>query len=186
MMIHEITCSVGRYKSRKRVGRGPGSGRGKTSGRGHKGAGSRAGHRHRAYYEGGQQTWIRRLPKRGFTNAPFKTRFHVVNLRDLEARFDAGAEIDAAALAKAGLIRNTKLPLKVLGIGKLTKGITVTAAKFSQSAKAAIEGAGGMVNEQPLTKWTRDRTKPTKRQQREAGTAPAAVTPTESTEPTES
>jgi large subunit ribosomal protein L15 len=185
MMIHEITCSVGRYKSRKRIGRGPGSGTGKTSGRGHKGAGSRAGHRHRAYYEGGQQTWIRRLPKRGFTNAPFKTRFHVVNLRDLEARFEAGALVDAATLAEAGIIRNTKLPLKVLGEGSLTKGLVVHAAKFSKSAKAAIEGAGGTVNEHPLTKWMRDRTKPTKKQLRQAGAAPAAATTPESTESTE-
>ena len=179
MMIHEITCTVGRYKSRKRVGRGPGSGNGKTAGRGHKGAGSRSGHRHRAYYEGGQMSWVRRLPKRGFTNAPFKTRFHVVNLRDLEARFDKGAEIDAAALAEAGLIRDAKLPLKVLGEGSLTKAVTVTAAKFSKSAKAAIEAAGGTVNEKPITKWMRDRTKPTKKQLRAAGNteAPTAEAP---------
>ena len=176
MMIHEITCTVGRYKSRKRVGRGPGSGNGKTAGRGHKGAGSRSGHRHRAYYEGGQQSWIRRLPKRGFTNAPFKTRFHVVNLRDLEGRFDAGAEVDAAALAAAGVIRDTKLPLKVLGEGSLTKAVTVTAAKFSKSAKAAIEAAGGTVNEKPITKWMRDRTKPTKKQMQASGGADAAPT----------
>jgi large subunit ribosomal protein L15 len=174
MMIHEITCTVGRYKSRKRIGRGPGSGHGKTSGRGHKGAGSRAGHRHRHYYEGGQMTWVRRIPKRGFTNAPFKTRFHVVNLGDLEARFEKGAEIDATALAEVGLIRDARLPLKVLGEGALTKSITVTAAKFSKSAKAAIEAAGGTVNEKPLTKWMRDRTVPTKKQLRAAGNAEAA------------
>ncbi len=184
MMIHEITCTVGRFKSRKRVGRGPGSGNGKTSGRGHKGAGSRSGHRHRAYYEGGQMTWTRRLPKRGFTNAPFKTRFHVVNLRDLEARFDAGATIDVAALAEAGLVRNTKLPLKVLGEGTVTKKFTVTAAKFSKSAKAAIEAAGGTVEEKPLTKWMRDRTKPTKKQLRAAeGGAAAVEAPAAAAEP---
>ena len=165
MMIHEITCTVGRFKSRKRIGRGPGSGHGKTSGRGHKGAGSRSGHKHRAYYEGGQQSWIRRLPKRGFTNAPFKTRFHVVNLRDLEARCDAGSQVNAASLAEAGVIRDAKLPLKVLAEGSLTKKLTVTAAKFSKAAKAAIEAAGGAVVEQPITKWMRDRSKPTKKQE---------------------
>lgn len=188
MMIHEITCTVGRYKSRKRIGRGPGSGNGKTSGRGHKGAGSRSGHKHRAYYEGGQQSWIRRLPKRGFTNAPFKTRFHVVNLRELEAQFDAGAEVNAAALAEAGVIRNTRLPLKVLAEGTLTKKFTVTAAKFSKAAKAAIEAAGGSVVEQPLTKWMRDRSKPTKKQERLAagsGATPTAQAKTTATETTE-
>ncbi len=177
MMIHEITCTVGRFKSRKRIGRGPGSGHGKTSGRGHKGAGSRSGHKHRAYYEGGQQSWIRRLPKRGFTNAPFKTRFHVVNLRDLEARFDAGSQVNAASLAEAGVIRDAKLPLKVLAEGSLTKKLTVTAAKFSKAAKAAIEAAGGAVVEQPITKWMRDRSKPTKKQERMAAGSGATEAP---------
>jgi large subunit ribosomal protein L15 len=155
MMIHEITEKVGRYKARKRVGRGRASGVGKTSGRGHKGAGSRAGFSRRAYFEGGQMSFARRLPKRGFTNADFRRDFAIVNIKALEARFDDGTEITAALLAEAGLIRDTSLPLKVLGEGELTKKFTVTAEKFSASARTKIEGAGGTVNEVPRAKWTR-------------------------------
>ena len=155
MMIHEITEKVGRHKSRKRVGRGRASGCGKTSGRGHKGAGSRSGYRRRAYFEGGQMSFARRLPKRGFTNADFRNLYHVVNVKAIEARFDAGAEIDAETLAERGMIRDTKLPLKILGEGELTKKFTVTAAKFSASARTKIEAAGGSVNEMPKKKWTR-------------------------------
>ena len=84
MMIHEITEKVGRHKARKRIGRGHGSGHGKTSGRGHKGAASRAGRSHRAGYEGGQMPRVRRMPKRGFSNAQFRRLFHVVNVKQLE------------------------------------------------------------------------------------------------------
>jgi large subunit ribosomal protein L15 len=155
MMIHEITEKVGRYPARKRVGRGRGSGKGKTSGRGHKGAGSRAGFKRRPGFEGGQMSFARRIPKRGFTNAPFKRLFHIVNVQTLEARFDDGAELNVDVLAAAGVIRDTKLPLKVLGEGELAKKFSVTAAKFSASAKAKIEAAGGTVTEVPTVKWTR-------------------------------
>ena len=155
MMIHEITDKVGRYPARKRVGRGRGSGKGKTSGRGHKGAGSRAGFRQRPGFEGGQMSFVRRLPKRGFTNAPFRRLFHIVNVKTLDARFDDGAELNAEVLAAAGVIRDTKLPLKVLGEGDLTKKFSITAAKFSASARAKIEAAGGTVNEVQAVKWTR-------------------------------
>ena len=155
MMIHEITEKVGRYKTRKRVGRGRGSGLGKTSGRGHKGAGSRAGYKRRAYFEGGQMPFARRIPKRGFTNVNFATLYHIVNVKVLEERFEAGAEIDVAVLAEAGIVRDTARPLKVLGEGELTKKINVTAAKFSASAREKIEKAGGTVNEVAKTKWTR-------------------------------
>ena len=94
MMIHDITNMAGKYKARKRVGRGHGSGSGKTSGRGHKGAGSRAGHTHRPGFEGGQTPWARRLPKRGFSNASFRTEYHVVNVGQLEARFNDGDEVN--------------------------------------------------------------------------------------------
>ena len=97
MMIHDITNKAGKYKARKRVGRGHGSGTGKTSGRGHKGAGSRAGHSHRPGFEGGQTPWARRFPKRGFTNAPFRTEYHVVNVGQLEARFNDGDEVTAGS-----------------------------------------------------------------------------------------
>jgi len=143
MMIHEITEKVGRYKSRKRIGRGEGSGHGGTAGRGHKGAGSRAGFSRRASYEGGQLPWFQRFPKRGFSNAAFRKNYHVVNLKVLEERFESGDTIDAASLASQRIIRDTNLPLKVLGEGELTKKFTITAAKFSASARKKIEGAGG-------------------------------------------
>jgi large subunit ribosomal protein L15 len=147
MMIHEITEKVGRYKKRKRIGRGPGSGTGKTSGRGHKGAGSRSGYSGsiRPSREGGQMPWFRRLPKRGFTNAMFRTDYAVVNLSAIDARFDDGAEVNPAMLVKAGLLRSTRDPVKVLGRGETTKKLKVTAAAFSASAKEKIEKAGGSV-----------------------------------------
>lgn len=147
MMIHEITEKVGRHKKRKRVGRGPGSGLGKTCGRGHKGAGSRAGYSQKAAHEGGQMAFFRRIPKRGFTNSMFRTDYATVNVKDLENRFEDGAEVNPDMLVKAGLIRNAKEPVKVLGQGELSKKLTVTAAKFSESAKAKITAAGGSVNE---------------------------------------
>lgn len=157
MMIHEITSKVGRYKGRKRVGRGPGSGHGKTSGRGHKGAGSRSGFKRRAYFEGGQMTWARRMPKRGFTNAQFRTEYHVVNLKTLEGRFDDGDAVTVETLAKLGIIRDAKKPLKILGEGELTKKLDVTANKLSKSAEAKITAAGGSVTVVELKKWTRER-----------------------------
>jgi large subunit ribosomal protein L15 len=143
MMIHEITARVGRGKARKRIGRGEASGTGGTSGRGHKGAKSRSGYSRRASYEGGQKPFAQRFPKRGFSNADFRREFHVVNLKALEDRFEAGAEVDAAALVRVGLIRDTKLPVKVLAEGELSKSLKVVAARFSATAKARIEAAGG-------------------------------------------
>jgi large subunit ribosomal protein L15 len=155
MMIHEITVQVGKYKTRKRIGRGHGSGSGKTAGRGHKGARSRAGYSRRPGFEGGQMSFVRRMPKRGFTNAPFRTHYHIVNVQDLEARCDDGAEITVETLAAIGLVRDASLPLKVLGHGDLTKKFKVTAAKFSASAKSKIEGVGGTVTEKVKVKWKR-------------------------------
>lgn len=157
MMIHEITALVGRHKPRKRVGRGQGSGHGKTAGRGHKGAASRSGWKRRPYFEGGQMSLVRRLPKRGFSNVQFRTVYHLVNLKTLEARLEDGAEVSVESLAHAGIVRDAKRPLKILGEGSLTKKLTVTAAKFSQSARTKIEAAGGTVIEAPRIKWTRDR-----------------------------
>jgi len=154
-MIHDITSKAGRYRSRKRIGRGPGSGHGKTSGRGHKGAGSRSGNKYRAYFEGGQMTWARRMPKRGFTNAQFRTDYHIVNLKAIADRFGDGDTVDPAALVKAGLIRNERQPLKILGEGDLTIKISVTAHKVSKSAEAKITGAGGSVSIIEQKKWTR-------------------------------
>jgi large subunit ribosomal protein L15 len=155
MMIHDITEKVGKHKARRRVGRGRGSGVGKTSGRGHKGAASRAGFSRRPYFEGGQMSFVRRMPKRGFSNVQFRTNYHVVNLKTLQERVEDGATVDAKSLAAAGIIRDAKLPLKILGEGELTKKLTITAARYSEAAKAKIEKAGGTANEEPLMKWTR-------------------------------
>ncbi len=155
MMIHEITGKVGKYKARKRIGRGHGSGHGKTSGRGHKGAASRAGWKRRPGYEGGQMPLIRRMPKRGFSNAPFRRLFHVVNIRQLETRFEDGAVVTPDLLAETGLIRDTSLPLKVLGDGTLSRKLNVTAAKFSAAAKTKIEDVGGTTTIVAKKKWRR-------------------------------
>ncbi len=143
MEIAEITKLAGSHKKRKRVGRGRGSGMGKTSGRGHNGGGSRAGWKQRGMAEGGQMPIFRRLPKRGFNNALFATRYNVVNIRDIEDRFEAGAHVTSASLAEAGLIRHKALGVKVLGTGDLTKKVTVEAEKFSKSASEKITAAGG-------------------------------------------
>jgi large subunit ribosomal protein L15 len=147
-MIHEITEKVGKHRRRKRVGRGPGSGHGKTSGRGHKGAKSRSGWSGsvHALYEGGQKPYYRRISKRGFSNARFRTVFAVVNVKILEANFKSGDKVDIAALAARHLVPNDRMPLKILGEGELTRKLTVTADKFSASAKQKIESAGGTAN----------------------------------------
>ncbi len=188
MMIHEITEKAGKYKARKRIGRGHGSGSGKTSGRGHKGAQSRSGYSRRPAFEGGQMQYFRRIPKRGFTNADFKTVYHIVNLASLEARFEKGVTVDATALVEAGLVRNFKNPVKILGQGDLTISLNVTANKFSASAVKKIEAAGGSVTVIEKKKWVRERTAKPKK---EAVAAPVAEAsspeppePTE-TEPTE-
>jgi len=180
MMIHEITEKAGKYKSRKRVGRGHGSGSGKTCGRGHKGAGSRAGYSRRPAFEGGQMQYFRRIPKRGFTNADFKTVYHIVNIASLQERFEAGAIIDAAALVASGLVRNFNNPIKVLGQGDLGIALQVTADKFSASAVQKIEAAGGSVTVIAKKKWKRDRTAKPK-----AKTAKVTSKSTETTEPSE-
>ena len=138
-------------KDRKRVGRGLGSGKGRYSGRGIKGQKSRSGsHKMAAGFEGGQTPLDMRLPKlRGNTSAdampvgPFRTFSQPVNLRDLEARFEAGAEVTLEALQEAGLIDSLKVDVKILGDGELTKKLTVTAHRFSASAREKIEAAGG-------------------------------------------
>jgi large subunit ribosomal protein L15 len=142
MMIHEITQQAGRHKTRKRLGRGRASGLGKTCGRGHKGQRSRSGSSMPITSEGGQMPLFRRLPKRGFNNANFTTRYAIVNVCDLD-RFDDGTRIDMQTLYDAGLISTLKNPLKVLGDGELTHALTVIADKFSRTAREKITGAGG-------------------------------------------
>ncbi len=143
MEIAEITRLAGRHKRRKRFGRGMGSGLGKTCGRGHKGGGSRAGWKQRGLAEGGQMPLFRRIPKRGFNNFNFRTTYSVVNVGDLEQRFEAGAKVTPAALVEVGLVRNLKTGVKILGDGTLTKKLTVEAAKFSKQAAEKIKSAGG-------------------------------------------
>lgn len=153
MMIHEITPIAGKYKARKRVGRGRGSGVGKTSGRGHKGAGSRAGYSARHAFEGGQMPYFRRSSKRGFSNARFKIEYWIVNLGDIVAHPDlsGGGEINAQRLIDAGLIRDAKRPLKILGdLGvaeSLSVKFDVVAERVTDPARKHIEGAGGSVKE---------------------------------------
>ena len=142
MLNYEITSVAGKRKSHKRVGRGIGSGHGKTCGRGHKGSRSRAGAMLRSLYEGGQMPLFRRLPKRGFNNYKFATRFDIVNVSQLE-RFDDGTDVGAEQLSNAGLIDSCKSKVKILGGGGLTKKLQVTAHKFSKTAEQKIVGCGG-------------------------------------------
>jgi large subunit ribosomal protein L15 len=138
--VHDLAPAPGSTHSRKRVGRGPGSGHGKTAGRGNKGQKSRTGYRHQRGFEGGQMPLHRRLPKRGFTNI-FRVEYDIVNLSDLD-RFEAGAAVTPDALSALRLTRKNR-PVKILGDGKVQKALTVSAHKFSASAKAGIEAAGG-------------------------------------------
>ena len=154
-MAEELTLSnlrpAQKRKARKRIGRGLGSGKGRYAGRGLKGQKSRAGsHRMRAGFEGGQMPIYMRLGKqRGATSkdampiGPFRTSTQGVNVRDLERVFDAGAEVTPDTLAGKGLVRSTRVDVKILGDGELTKALTVTAHRFSKTAREKIESAGG-------------------------------------------
>jgi large subunit ribosomal protein L15 len=141
MDLSDLKPAPGSRSSRKRLGRGPGSGNGKTAGRGHKGKGARSGGNTHPRFEGGQMPLQRRLPKRGFHN-PFREVFTIVNLAKLEAAFESGAVVDPETLAARGLVRRNQ-KVKVLGQGTLSKALTVKAHAFSESAKAAIGKAGG-------------------------------------------
>ncbi len=145
MYIHEITAIAGAHKKRKRVGRGKGSGHGKTCGRGHKGDGSRSGFSIPLTYEGGQMPLFRRIPKRGFNNANFTTRYEVVNVSQLDRLFDDGAAVGVQEMVLAGLIDSPASRIKVLGDGELSKKLNVTAHKFSKSAEQKISGCGGTI-----------------------------------------
>ena len=129
-------------KTRKRVGRGAGSGLGKTSGKGHKGQNARSGGGVRVGFEGGQLPLYRRLSKRGFNNYEFRTVYATVNVSDLN-RFDEGTVVTPELLIESGLIKKQLDGIKVLGNGELTKKLTVKANKFSTSAKTKIENIGG-------------------------------------------
>jgi large subunit ribosomal protein L15 len=143
MNITDVLKKSGRSKRRKRVGRGVGSGHGKTSTRGAKGLKARAGGAAPLMYEGGQMPLFRRIPKRGFSNAQFRTVYQPVNVGDLEAKFEAGTKVTAAVMEAAGLISDACKPVKVLGDGELKKKLDVEATGFSKTAEAKITQAGG-------------------------------------------
>lgn len=132
-------------KKKVRVGRGESSGLGKTSGRGHKGAGQRAGISQRRYFEGGQMPNIRRLPKFGFNNAQFKTKYEIINVSVLNELFNDGDTVDEAALRKLNAVNRRCDGVKILGNGSLEKKLTVKADKFTKSAQEKIEKAGGSI-----------------------------------------
>ena len=142
MKLNTLYPNDGAVKRRKRVGCGPSSGKGKTCGKGHKGQNSRSGGGVRPGFEGGQLPLFRRLPKRGFTNARFKTTYATLNLSDLN-KFEDGAVITPELLKDMGILKNQLDGVKILGNGKLEKKLTVKANKFSLTAKEAIEKMGG-------------------------------------------
>ena len=143
MNLSDVRTAYIPRRRKRRKGRGIGSGLGKTAGRGHKGQQSRSGGGVRPGFEGGQTVLYRRLPKRGFNNARFRRRFAIVNISQLEAAFEDGAVVDAAAIRAARLINAKRGPVKVLGSGELKTKLDVKAQAFSDSAKAKIEAAGG-------------------------------------------
>lgn len=143
MKLHELAPAPGSTKVHFRVGRGHGSGSGKTAGKGHKGQNARSGGGVRPGFEGGQMPLSRRLPRRGFNNFNFATKYAVVNLFDLESKFEDGAVVDVEAIVASGLVKKCYDGIKVLGNGEISKKLTVKAAAFSQSAKEKIEAAGG-------------------------------------------
>lgn len=144
MNLSNLKPVEGARHSKKRVGRGIGSGMGKTSTRGHKGQNARSGGGVRPGYEGGQTPLFKRLPKRGFTNI-YRKEYAVVNLGDINNKFEAGAVIDVEALKAAGLVKKEYEGVKILGDGELTKAFTIKAAKFSKAAEEKINAAGGTI-----------------------------------------
>jgi large subunit ribosomal protein L15 len=155
MKLHELRPPEGAKKRRKRVGRGISAGQGKTAGRGTKGQGARSGGGKGPYFEGGQLPLVRRLPnRRGFTNI-WKVRYTAVNLDRLD-RFAAGSEVSPETLAAVGIIKRADEVVAILGRGTLDRSLTVKAHRFSASARAKIEAAGGVAEELPLRqKWMR-------------------------------
>jgi LSU ribosomal protein L15P len=143
MKLHELKPAEGAVKSKKRVGRGTGSGMGKTATRGQKGQNSRSGGGVRPGFEGGQMPLFRRLPKRGFNNSVFEKVYSIINVDKLNG-FEDGTEVTPALLVESGVIRKLeKDGVKILGNGKLEKNISVKASKFTKSAVEKIEAAGG-------------------------------------------
>jgi large subunit ribosomal protein L15 len=140
--LNNIKPAPGSTHKKKRVGRGPGSGLGKTAGRGHKGQKSRSGYSSRPGFEGGQMPLQRRLPKRGFTNI-FKKQWIEISLAKIEQSFNAGDEVTPEVLHERGLIKKAKHDLVILGNGDISKGLKISAHRFTKTAKDKIEKAGG-------------------------------------------
>ncbi len=146
MKLHAIEQPYGAVRSSKRVGRGTASGHGKTAGKGHKGQNARSGGGVRPGFEGGQLPLFRRLPKRGFSNAPFKVEYATINVSDLD-KFEDGAVVTPELLKEMGIVKKQLAGIKVLGNGELTKKLTVKASKFSATAVEKIEKMGGKAEE---------------------------------------
>lgn len=144
MRLHNLKPRPGAKHRTKRLGQGESSGRGKTAGRGGKGQTARSGSSIRIGFEGGQMPLSRRIPKRGFNNTAFATRYIGVNVGDLN-QFDDGAKVDETALRSIGLANGPGDGIKILGTGELTKKLSVSASAFSASAKAKIEAKGGKI-----------------------------------------
>ena len=146
MKLHSLKPSKGATKSKKRSGRGGGSGLGRTAGRGEKGYHARSGSKNRSWFEGGQMPIHRRLPKRGFSNSLFRKTYQVVNLQAIN---ELGLEtVDAQILHEKGLVQSALQPIKILGDGNIKSSVKVTASCFSKSAKEKIEQAGGSIEVQ--------------------------------------
>lgn len=143
--LGNLSPAKGSNKKKKRLGRGHGSGLGKTAGKGHKGQKARKGGKVAAGFEGGQMPLYRRLPKRGFKN-PFRVEYNAINLDALN-RFEDGARITRQELSDAGLLKKAKLPVKLLGRGKLEKAVTIVVDKASASAREAVSKVGGTLEE---------------------------------------
>jgi len=144
MNLNEVNDKAEGKEGGHRLGRGPGSGWGKTSGRGHNGAGSRSGFKRRMTMDGGQMPFVRRIAKRGFTNADFRREWSFVNLRDLSI-FEEGETVTPELCLERGVIPKMRAGLKLLGVGELNKKLTIRVHRVSKSAKAAVEAAGGSV-----------------------------------------
>ncbi len=141
MKLHELRKNIGATSSKKRVGRGPGSGLGKTSGRGHKGQNARSGGGVSAVFEGGQIPLYKRLPRKGFSNARFRTEYAIVNITDLNV-FEDGTVVTPVLLKEAKIVRKQLDGIKILGDGNLEKKLTIQAHKFSKSALTKIKESG--------------------------------------------
>lgn len=142
MKLNELKPVEGARHYKKRVGRGVGSGMGKTATRGHKGQNARSGGGVRPAYEGGQTPLFKRLPKRGFTNI-YRKEYAIVNLGDINDKFEAGAVVDVVALKQVGLVKKEYEGVKILSDGEFNKALTIKAAKFSKTALEKISKAGG-------------------------------------------